>query len=188
MYKTQRFKKMVWFSNFFFRKSMTSVFNGMLLKFFLNKFSFLSSIAILKLVFLPFLDKFNHRVPKHGDFWISMFQYMEIQKFLWFKHGDFSIFVFQYMEIKKSPCIKTWRFCKAKLFIFSNLRVSNHGDSEISVYKTHKFLNFRVSIHGDLKISLYWNMEIQKLSCFIHADFFYKANNSVKSKQMMKIF
>ena len=42
----------VWFSREKkFRKSMTSVFNGMLLKFFLNKFSFLSSRAILKVVF-----------------------------------------------------------------------------------------------------------------------------------------
>ena len=31
-------------------------------------------------------------------------------------------------------------------------------------------------------------MEIKELPCFIHADFFLKANNSVKSQQMMKIF
>jgi len=31
-------------------------------------------------------------------------------------------------------------------------------------------------------------MEIQKLPCFIHSDFFLKANNSVKSQQMMKLF
>jgi len=34
-----------------FQEIKTSVCNGMLLKFFLNKLSFLSSIAILKLVF-----------------------------------------------------------------------------------------------------------------------------------------
>jgi len=44
---------------------------------------------------------------------------------------------------------ETWMFCKAKLFMFLNLRVSKHGDSKISVYKTQKFLNFCVSIHGD---------------------------------------
>jgi len=27
--------------------------------------------------------------------------------------------VFQYTEIQKCPCIETWRFCKAKLLIFS---------------------------------------------------------------------
>ena len=99
---------------------------------------------------------------------------MEIQKSPWFEHGNFLIFVFQYTEIQKSPCIETWRFCKAKLFIFYNLHVSIHGDSKIFVYKTHKFFNLRVSIHGDSKISVYWNMEIQKLPCFIHADFFLK--------------
>ena len=31
-------------------------------------------------------------------------------------------------------------------------------------------------------------MQIQKLPCFIHADFFFKANNLVKSQQVMKIF
>ena len=56
------------------------------------------------------------------------------------------------MEIQNSPCIETWRFCKAKLFMFLNLRVSIHGDSKISVYKTQKFFNLRVSIHGDSKI------------------------------------
>jgi len=45
------------FRIFFLRKSMTSVCNGMMLKFFFNKFSFLSFIAILKLVFKTFLDK-----------------------------------------------------------------------------------------------------------------------------------
>ena len=97
---------------------------------------------------------------------------MEIQKSPWFKHRDFWISVL-YMEIQKSPCIETWRFCKAKLFIFLNLRVSIHGYSKISVYKAQKFLNLRFSIHGDSKISVYWNMEIQKLPCFIHVDFFF---------------
>jgi len=63
--------------------------------------------------------------------------------------------MFQYTEIQKSPCIETWRFCKATLFIFSNLHVLIHGDSKISVYKTHKFFNLRDSIHGDSKISMY---------------------------------
>ena len=72
----------------------------------------LSSIAILKLVFKLFNTKFNWCVPKHGDFWISVFQYIEIKKSPWFKHGEFWISVFQYTEIQKSPCIETWRFCK----------------------------------------------------------------------------
>jgi len=80
--------------------------------------------------------------------------------------------MFQNTEIQKSLCIETRRFCKAKLFIFSNLRVSIHGDSKISVYKTHKFLNLCVSIHRDSKISVYWNTEIQKLPCLINPDFF----------------
>ena len=66
---------------------------------------------------------------------------------------DFWISVFQYTEIQKPLCTETRRFCKAKLFIFSNLRVS---------------------IHGDSKISVYCNTEIQKLLCLIHADFFVK--------------
>jgi len=70
------------------------------------------------------------------------------------EHGDFLISIFQFMEIQKSLCIETQRFCKAKLFIFSNPHVSIHGDSKISVYKTQKFLNLRVSIQGDLKISM----------------------------------
>ena len=71
-----------------------------------------------------------------------MFQYMEIQKSPWFKrfkHGDFGISVFQYTEIQKSPCVETWRFCKEKLFMFLNFRVSIHGDSKISVYKHRNF-------------------------------------------------
>ena len=68
---------------------MTSVCNGMLLKFFLNKFSFLSSIGSdFKISILIFFAKFNGCVPKHRDFLISVFQNTEIQK---------------------SPCFGTWR-------------------------------------------------------------------------------
>jgi len=84
---------------------------------------------------------------------------MKIQKSPWFKHGEFWISLFQYMEIQKSPCIETWRFCKAELFIFSNLRVSIQRDSKISVYKAHKFLNLkniRVLKHGDSKTSVFY--------------------------------
>ena len=50
---------------------MTSVYNGMLLKIFLNKLSFLSSIAFLK--FLKFFKtKFNHHFPKHGVFYLRV--------------------------------------------------------------------------------------------------------------------
>jgi len=60
----------------------------------------------------------NLHVLKHGGFvrqncsyfWISVFQYMEIQKSPCIKCINFWILVFQYMEIQKYPCIETWRF------------------------------------------------------------------------------
>jgi len=95
-----------------------------------------------------------------------IFEYF-FQKSPWFKHVEFWISVFQYTEIKKSSCIETWRFCKAKLFIFSNLHASIHGDSK-SPYIIHRnfliimfqytdiFKNIRVLKHGDSKTSVFY--------------------------------
>ena len=135
---------------------MNSVYYDVLLGFFLNEFSLLTSTLFLKWEFLICLYKFYRHVPKHRDF---------------------LIFLFQCTEMQNSLYIETQRFCNPKLFIFSNLFVSIHWGSKIFVHKTQKFLNLCVSIHGDSKTSMFYTRR-----------FFLKANSSVKSQQMMKIF
>ena len=91
---------------------MTSVCNGMLLKFFLNKFSFLSFIAILKIGILNF---FRQNL-------IAVFRNMEIFESLCFNTWRFKSLHGLNTEIFESPYfntrrlknlheIETWRFC-----------------------------------------------------------------------------
>ena len=106
-------------------------------------------------------------------------------------HGlntEFWISVFQFTEIQKSLCIETRRFCKAKLFIFSNLCVSIHGDSKISVYKTQKILILRVSIHGDSKISVYWNTKIENFRVLYMQIFFLRPTTQWNRHRWWKYF
>ena len=123
--------------------------------FFLNKFSLLTYILFLKFFIQNFIAVF--------------------QKSLWFKHGDFWISVFQYMEIQKSLCILTWRFCEAKLFIFSNLRISIHRDSKISVYKTHT-VHFWISVFQYSEIQKYPCIETRRFKnlCVLFMQIFFK--------------
>ena len=89
---------------------MTSVCNGILLKFFLNKFSFLSSIAILKLVFYTF---FIQNL-------IAVFQNTEIFESPCFRTWGFKnlrglnkkIFESQYFNTRrfKNPCVFNTEF------------------------------------------------------------------------------
>ena len=67
--------------------------------------------------------------------------------------------MFQYMEIQKSPCIKHINFL---IIVFQYMEIQKYLCIE-----TWRLKNFRV---------LYTQI------------FFLKANNSVKSQQMMKIF
>ena len=96
-------------------------------------------------------------IPKHGDFWISVFQYIKIQKSPWFKHGDFLISVFQVFKYFNS-------------FNF-NLHVLKHGG-----FVRQNYSNFPISV--------FQHMEIQKSPCietwrfknfrvlYVYADFF----------------
>ena len=68
--------------------------------------------------------------PKHGDFWISLFQYMEIQKSPCKKHKKFWIFVFQYTEIQKYPCIESWRFKNFRVLYIFFIKTNNSVKSQ----------------------------------------------------------
>jgi len=51
----------------------------------------------------------NLHVSIHGDFWISVYWNMEIQKSPCLNHGDFWISMYWNTEIQKSPCFRTRR-------------------------------------------------------------------------------
>ena len=119
MYKTQRFKKKILIFNFFFfRKSMTSVCNSMLLKFFLNKFSFLSSIAILNFC---------------RQSLIAVFRNMEIFQNLRCLNT----------EIFESPYFNTWRFKNLCVLKHGGFVRQNCSYFPISVFQycTRRFEN-----------------------------------------------
>ena len=93
----------------FFRKSMTIVYNDMLLGFFLNKFSLLTFILFLKLEFKFIIQDL-----------IAMLKNTEIFKSLCFRTWRFKYLCGLNMEIFESLYFNTWRF--------KNLCVLEHRD------------------------------------------------------------
>ena len=151
--------------------------------FFLSNFVFfLALLCVKNCNFLYFMDKFYLRVWKHGDFLISVFQYMDIGKYPCIEtrrchnchvsiHGDrisdfhrLAISVFQYMVIAKLSCIKHGYFW---ICMFQYMDLEKYPCIE-----TRRCHNCHVSIHGDsisdfdrLAFSVFQYMVVAKLSC-----------------------
>jgi len=130
---------------------MTSVCNAMLLKNFHNKFSFLASTYNnFKIGILNFSKQNLMAILQNMEIFES--PCINTWRLKTLRGLNTEIFESPYLntrEIQKSPCFKTWRFCKPKLFIFSNL-----------CFNTQRVKNLCIKHR---KISMFSNMEIKTL-------------------------
>jgi len=151
--------------------------------FFLSNFVFfLALLCVKNCNFLYFMDKFYLRVWKHGDFLISVFQYMDIGKYPCIEtrrchnchvsiHGDricdfhrLAISVFQYMVIAKLSCIKHGYFW---ISMFQYMDLEKYPCIET---RRCTFFDALVTPHPCLETRLWYHNRVQK-----HGDvsFFY---------------